>query len=165
MNTAFENYSDNDILRWWQRLNRLPAGPWLFSHFLGWYAPYSGTIGSRVEVLDPGFAQVSLRDRRHVRNHLRSIHAVALMNLGEIATGLAVLSTLGPEMRGIVLGLQAEYLKKSRGTLIAKANFELPPQIENNTACEVKSEISDDAGDLVAIVRASWLIGYKDRND
>jgi acyl-coenzyme A thioesterase PaaI-like protein len=165
MNTAVENYSDNNLLLWWQRLSGLPAGAWLFSRFLGWYAPYSGSIGSRVEALRPGFAQVSLRDRHKVRNHLKSIHAIALMNLGEITTGLAVLTTLTTDMRGIVLGLQAEYLKKSRGTLVAKASFELPSQIDDNTACEAKTEIVDDAGDVVAIVRATWLIGYKKQND
>jgi acyl-coenzyme A thioesterase PaaI-like protein len=165
MNTAVENFSENSILRWWHRLSGLPTGAWWFSRFLGWYAPYSGTIGSRVEILRPGFAQVSLRDRRKVRNHLKSIHAIALMNLGEIATGLAVLSTITPDMRGIVLGLQAEYLKKSRGRLVAKASFELPSQIDDNTPCEAKTEIVDDAGDVVAIVRATWLLGYKKLND
>ena len=161
MNTRVENYSENTILRWWQRLNTLPGGSWLFSRFLGWYAPYSGTIGSRVEALDSGFAQVSLRDRRQLRNHLKSIHAIALMNLGEITTGLAVLSTLTPDMRGIVLGLQAEYLKKSRGKLTAKASFELPLPLDENAPCEAKTEIKDEAGDVVAIVRATWLLGFK----
>ena len=161
MNASVENYSENTILRWWQRLNTLPGGSWLFSRFLGWYAPYSGTIGSRVEALDSGFAQVSLRDRRQLRNHLKSIHAIALMNLGEITTGLAVLSTLTPDMRGIVLGLQAEYLKKSRGKLTAKASFELPSPLDENIPCEAKTEIKDEAGDIVAIVSATWLLGYK----
>ena len=161
MNTSVENYSENTILRWWQRLNTLPGGSWLFSRFLGWYAPYSGTIGSRVEALDSGFAQVSLRDRRQLRNHLKSIHAIALMNLGEITTGLAVLSTLTPDMRGIVHGLQADYLKKSRGKLTAKARFELPSPLDENAPCEAKTEIKDEAGDVVAIVRATWLLGFK----
>ena len=133
----------------------------MFSRFLGWYAPYSGTIGSRVEELRPGFAMVSLRDRRSVRNHLKSIHAIALMNLGEITTGLAVLTALPSDMQGIVLGLQAEYLKKSRGTLTAEASFEMPAQIDDDTSCEVKTEIIDGSGDIVAVVRATWLLGYK----
>jgi len=161
MDTAVTNFHENNILRWWRRLAALPAGSILFSLFLGWYAPYSGSIKSRVEVLQPGFSRVSLRDRWRVRNHLKSIHAIALINLGEITTGLAVLTTLGGNMRGIVLGLQAEYLKKARGKLTASASFELPEMGDDNITCEAKTEIIDETGDVVAIVRATWLIGYK----
>jgi acyl-coenzyme A thioesterase PaaI-like protein len=83
------------------------------------------------------------------------------MNLGEITTGLAVLTALPPDMRGIVLGLQAEYLKKSRGTLTAEANFKMPTKIDVSTSCEVKTEILDESGDPVAVVRATWLLGFK----
>ena len=161
MDTAVTNYSENNILRWWQRLNSVPAGPILFSLFLGWYAPYSGSIRSRVEVLQAGFSRVSLRDRWRVRNHLKSIHAIALINLGEITTGLAVMTTLHSNMRGIVLGLQAEYLKKARGKLTASASFELPDIVGDDISCEAETEIVDEMGDVVAIVRATWLIGYK----
>ena len=161
MDTAVTNYSENNILRWWQRLSAMPAGSVIFSLFLGWYAPYSGSIKSRVEVLRPGFSRVSLRDRWRVRNHLKSIHAIALINLGEITTGLAVMTTLHSNMRGIVLGLQAEYLKKARGKLTASASFELPDIVGDDISCEAETEIVDEMGDVVAIVRATWLIGYK----
>ena len=149
------------ILSWWERLSRWPAGPWLFSLALGRIAPYSGTIGARVEDMRRGYARVRLRDRRRVRNHLRSIHAIALVNLGEIATGLAVLSTISANMRGIVTDIHAEYLKKARGTLIAEAEFRLPDPLPDDTPCEVEAELRDSSGETVARVRATWLIGYR----
>jgi acyl-coenzyme A thioesterase PaaI-like protein len=153
--------NDGIIMTWWRRLSPLPAGAWLFSLALGRIAPYSGTIGGRVEQLRPGFARVRLRDRRRVRNHLRSIHAIALINLGEIATGLAVLSTISGDMRGIVTRIEADYLKKARGELIAEAEFSLPAELDENTACQVEATLRDASGDAVTRVRASWLIGYK----
>jgi acyl-coenzyme A thioesterase PaaI-like protein len=84
-----------------------------------------------------------------------------MINLGEITTGLAVLSTLPVNMRGIVLELNAEYLKKARGKLTASARFKLPAEIDDNTRCQASTEIIDEVGDVVAIVRAKWLIGYK----
>ena len=147
------------VLKWWSRLEGLPFGRRLFSLALGWVAPYSGTIRAYVEEIRPGYARVSLRDRRRVRNHLHSIHAIALVNLGEIATGLAVLSTISTNMRGIVLDIHAEYIKKSRGKITAIAEFKLPGSLANNTPCQVEATLRDQSGETVTLVRATWLIG------
>ncbi len=149
------------VLKWWTRLAGWPAGARLFSLALGWIAPYSGTIGARVEEIRPGYARVTLRDRRRVRNHLHSIHAIALINLGEIATGLAVLSSVSDNMRAILLGIQAEYVKKARGKLTAVAEFQLPQALADNTPCEVEARLQDESGATVTRVKATWLIGYK----
>lgn len=133
----------------------------MFSLALGLIAPYSGTIGARVEEIRPGYARVTLRDRRRVRNHLHSIHAIALINLGEIATGLAVLSAVSANMRGIVLAIHADYVKKARGKLTATADFQLPELVEENTPCEVTAQLRDESGETVAEVKATWLIGYR----
>jgi acyl-coenzyme A thioesterase PaaI-like protein len=149
------------ILTWWSRLSPLPGGRKIFSLGLGWMAPYSGTINALVEEIKPGYASVSLKDRRRVRNHLHSIHAIALLNLGEIATGLAVLSTMSANMRGIVLSINADYLKKARGKLTAIAEFKLPESFTDDIACEVEAQLKDQTGETVTLVRATWLIGYK----
>jgi acyl-coenzyme A thioesterase PaaI-like protein len=149
------------VMKWWLRLAPLPGGRLAFSMVLGWMAPYSGNLGARVEEIRPGFARVTLRDRRRLRNHLRSMHAIALVNLGELVTGLAVLSTIPLDMRGIVLDIHADYLKKARGKLTATAQFELPKNIAADTACQVEAQLLDQNGDTVTRVRATWLIGYK----
>ena len=149
------------VLKWWSRFAGLPAGRRIFSLALGWVAPYSGTIGARVEDLSPGYARVSLSERRRIRNHLHSIHAIALINLGEIATGLAVLSTISANMRGIVLDIHAEYVKKARGKITAIAEFRLPETLVENTPCQVQATLRDQTGETVTRVRATWLIGHE----
>ncbi len=142
----------------WKRLRRLPGGAWLFGKLVSRLVPYTGSIAPRVRVLEPGHAVVALRDHRAIRNHLQSIHAVALINLGEFAGGLAMLTALPAGQRGIVMSLSADYTRKARGTLVAAAT--VPPGTELTAAedRDVEAVVHDDAGEVVAVVRARWRI-------
>ena len=142
----------------WEQWSGRPGGKTVFSWLLGRIVPYTGSIGARVEELRPGYSRVTLRDRRRVRNHLRSVHAIALMNMAELSTGLALNVGMRPDARSILKGLSIEYLKKARGTLTAEANA---PVLENNEEREitVRTEIRDQAGDVVATAEARWLVG------
>lgn len=152
------------LLRLWSSLGSRRGGRALFSRLLGRMVPYTGALGARLEALEPGRAVATLRDRRAVRNHLGSVHAVALVNLGELATGLAVLTALPPGVRGIVTGLSAEYLRKARGRLTATADvraLDLARTAEGGMPREVEAvaEIRDRADVPVARVTARWRVG------
>jgi acyl-coenzyme A thioesterase PaaI-like protein len=143
---------------YWSRLSSLPGGRWLFSRLLSSLVPYTGSIGACVRTLEPGHCVVTLRSRRKVHNHLKSVHAIALCNLGEMATGLALMGSLPDQTRGILSGLCIEYLKKARGRLTAECYCEVPESNEKRMY-EISGEIRDGENDLVATVKASWLIG------
>lgn len=145
------------ILAQWHRLRHLPGGPWLFSRILGRMVPYSGTIGARVRTLEPGYAVLTLKDRRKVRNHLASVHAIALANLGELASGLATLTGLHEGVRGIVTRIDVEYRKKARGLLRAEAHAEIPA-VSAPIDHEAVAEIFDASDEIVAVVRAFWRL-------
>jgi uncharacterized protein (TIGR00369 family) len=145
------------LLRSWQRLSGVPGGRWLFSRAVGRMAPYTGSIGARVEALERGRAVVTLRDRRRVRNHLRSVHAIALANLGELATGLAMTSAMPPGVRGIPVAIRIEYLKKARGTLACTAEAEVP-EVGEPTSHEVRGDIRDEAGEVVSTIGVTWKL-------
>lgn len=143
---------------WWQRLSPLPGGSWVFSYLLRWVVPYTGSVRPHIRELRPGFARVTMRDRRGVRNHLNSIHAIALVNLGEVTSGLAMLMALPSETRSIVTGLSVEFLKKARGTLEATCRCEVPPRIIESTERTVIADIADGRGDVVARTTVKWRL-------
>jgi len=138
-------------------LSRYPGGRALFSWLVGRLVPYSGSIGARVEALAPGSAVLSLRDRRAVRNHLGSVHAIALVNLAELTSGLAMLTAAGDDVRGIVTGLEIRYLRKARGPLMATSTA-TPPRITQATPAQVSATIHDASGEAVAEATVQWLL-------
>ena len=146
------------VLYWWNKLSPYPGGRWLVSRLVGFMAPYTGTIGGRILHLEPGFSRVTIKERRKIRNHLNSVHAIALMNLGELASGLAMVSRFDRQTRGIITGLSITYDKKARGLLTAECDGrEL--KLDAAGDYELESLIRDSSGDIVARCNANWRIG------
>ncbi len=147
----------SSILTTWKTFVDKPFGKQLVSRAVGLMAPYTGTISPQILEIGPGHARVQMRDRWGVRNHLKSLHAVALMNLGEACTGLAVMSSVPPGGRGIVLELGMTYLKKARGTITAEARV-VVPSTPGKHDLWVEGELVNATGEVVARARAHWRL-------
>jgi len=152
----------NRVLRLWQRWGGSALGRWCYSRCLGWVVPYSGSIGANVLQLKPGYVLIALNDRRFIRNHLHSIHAIALANLGELASGLAMLAALPDNIKAIVTKLEIEYLKKARGRLLAEGFASPPSDISEPTEQIVRAAIKDSDGDVVATLNVVWQLKPKE---
>ncbi len=141
----------------WNAARWAPFRGKLFGTLLGRLAPYSATIRPDVVSLRKGYAEVCMRDRPQLRNHLNSLHAIALMNLAEMTTGLAVLSWAGPSFRAILSHLQMDYLKKARGRIIGRCQFEVPLPVGHSEHL-VEASLFNTEQTLVATASARWKI-------
>jgi acyl-coenzyme A thioesterase PaaI-like protein len=159
MRNIFSKFSSASSLAHdgWERLSKIPGGKKIFSFLVSQYIPYTGSISPQVVKIEDGNAVVTIQDRHAFRNHLKSIHAIAIANLGEFTTGLSVISQLKNREKAIIVKLEIEYLKKARGELRAES-FSKLPEISNDTEVKVISNIKNHDSELVAIVTATWRI-------
>lgn len=146
------------LLRAWRVLHRLPGGRWLFTRLVTWMVPYTGSVRPRVEALEPGYARVSIRQRRALEQHLGSIHAIALANVAEFASGAALSTALPRGHRGIVTRFSIEFFKKARGTVTAESRPALP-DFTQVREYDVEATLTDESGAVVARAVATWRLG------
>jgi acyl-coenzyme A thioesterase PaaI-like protein len=144
----------------WNLLAGVPGGKTLFSRLVGTMAPYTGSIHAHITVLRVGHAEVQMADRRAVRNHLDSVHAIALANLAELAGNVALAYSLPDDARFIVGGMDIEYTKKARGTIVAIGE---PPLVRTSARAqyEVPVTLRDASGEEVARAVLRTLVGPK----
>ena len=146
------------LLAAWRRLSPLPGGRWLFTLLVRWMIPYTGSTWPRVEQLEPGHARISIRQRRRLEQHLGSIHAIALANVAEFASGAAMSTALPPGHRGIVTRMRLAYHKKARGVVTAEARTTLP-DLSVEAEHDFTSDVTDATGDLVCRAVVTWRLG------
>ena len=140
--------SDNRTLAAYELASRVPfgLGRALFSRLVRVAAPYFATIPATVESVEPGRATARMRHLPWVRNHLGTVHAIALCNLAEMTMGLTAEASVPPGYRWIPKGMTVEYRAKARGTMHATAALELPDPLTDGVEVPVEVSIADDAG-------------------
>jgi acyl-coenzyme A thioesterase PaaI-like protein len=136
-------------LRLFHRLGGSAPGRWLFSRLICLRAPYFRSIAPRVEKLEPGLCIVRMRDRRAVRNHIGTVHAIALCNMAELAAGLATDATLPDGMRWIPKGMTVRYLRKATGVMTATARVPSPASDADGVELHAIVEVRDASDEIV----------------
>lgn len=115
----------NRILKTYNSLKGLPFGKRLFSFITCKSAPYFGSIKPLFEELEPGKCVILMKKRRSVTNHIKTVHAIAMCNLVELAGGVCTDVSLPEGVRWIPKGMTVEYLALAKTDLRGVCNIDL----------------------------------------
>jgi acyl-coenzyme A thioesterase PaaI-like protein len=110
-----------DTYTLYRRAAARPLGKRAFSLLFANKAPYFRTVRPQVRDVRPHHAELTIRKRRAVQNHIGTVHAIAVCNGLEAAMGLLAEATTPPGRRWIPKGMQVSYLAKSSSDLLCLA--------------------------------------------
>ena len=120
-----------NLMAAYRTLDRVPfVGRRAFSVLYQFAAPYFLTIPASIVDVEPGVARATMAETPWIRNHLGTVHAIALCNLAEYTMGAVAEATIPSTHRWVPKGMTVEYKAKARGTMRATATLELPVQLE-----------------------------------
>ena len=154
--TAREPTPTNNVLALWRFFNAIPGGKAFFDRVFDHRVPCAASIDKRVLELQPGHCRLEMRDHRSVRNHRDVVHAAAILNLAETASGLALQSLLPHGFEPVVKSTSLDHRKTARGPLTAECRVgrlapEGRPQVTDILVRDRKNHV-------VAEVTVAWSI-------
>ena len=146
----------------WDGLQRLPFGNWLFTRALCWKAPYFRTVHPLLRELRPGLCRVSAPNRRGVRNHLGTYHAIASCTMAELAGGMMTDATIPATHRWIPIGMNVEYKAKATTAVTALARLDPIPEFgDEPTELIVPVDVLDAEGNAFVTARITMHVSKK----
>ena len=150
----------NRILKLQSQLAGKPFGNKIFSYLLARFAPYFLTINPKVEELRPNYHRASMKKRRKVHNHLKTVHAIAMCNLCEFTAGICMEASIPNHRRWIPKGMEIAYLKKAKTHLTATCDLSAT---DWETCEEVPCVVSVQDTDGVEVVKATIYMKVSDK--
>ena len=114
------------VLDLYTKVTKLPQGRRIFSLLFSQKAPYFATVRPRFVDLRPNYAELTIRKRRGVQNHIGTVHVIAICNGLEAAMGALAEATVPDNKRWIPKGMEVDYTAKATSdiTCIAETDPE-----------------------------------------
>ncbi|OAB88215.1 thioesterase [Janibacter melonis] len=134
----------------------------LFSLAYARFAPYFWTVRPQVREVRPHRAELTIKNRRRVHNHIGTLHAIAVCNGLEAAMGLVAEATCPDHQRWLPRGLQVEYLQKSTTDLLCFAET-TPSDWEREAPFDIDVRVKAVRTDGVVVVQGVIPIYVSDK--
>jgi acyl-coenzyme A thioesterase PaaI-like protein len=109
------------VMDLYTKVSKLPQGRRIFSLLFSQKAPYFATVHPRFVELRPNYAELSIRKRRGVQNHIGTVHVIAICNGLEAAMGALAEATVPRDKRWIPKGMEVSYTAKATSDITCVA--------------------------------------------
>lgn len=150
-----------DVLALWRRCSNLPLGTRLFSLAFARKAPYFASIDPRFTVVEPNRAQLVVRRRRRVQNHIGTVHAIALCNGLEAAMGALAEASIPRSRRWIPTGMDVAYTARAAGDVTCVA--ETDPSVWTGAEPDVPVRVRGTLADGTVVIEGTIRLRVTDR--
>ena len=152
----------NAFTRTVDRFAQLPApwSRWARSWAFGRTVKFAGTAGVDFAEVNATRVVCKLRNKRRNQNHIGSLHAAAMALLAETASGFALAMHLPDDKLPLLKSMQVNYLKRSRGDMVATAHLSAEQITEVRTQprgeLRVAVSVTDQTGEAPIACEMLW---------
>ena len=136
------------------RIEKLPAGlrNWATNFAFGRAVPYVRTSRVHYDKVSPTEWIAHVPNRRSVQNHLRQVHAGAMITAAESVAVTMMAQSLPPDRLPLVKSIEARFVRRSSGAIraVARLTDEQLHQIRTEPKGEVRIEVTvtDESGEV-----------------
>ncbi|NUR06294.1 MAG: DUF4442 domain-containing protein [Nocardioidaceae bacterium] len=146
------------VLSLYRQATRLPHGDRLFSLLFSRKAPYFASVKPRFVDLRPNYAEVLVRKRRRVLNHIGTVHVIAICNGLEAAMGALAEASVPPGKRWIPKGMSVDYTAKAVSDITCIAETDAAQWTGDDPDVPVRVRaLRDDGTPVVEGVIRLWV--------
>ncbi len=108
----------------------------------------------------PNYMKASMKKRRSVHNHLKTVHAIAMCNLCEFTGGILMEASIPKHRRWIPAAMTVNYVKKAMTDLTATCDLSW---VEWDTCDEVICQVSVRDTNDVEVMNAAITMKVSDK--
>ena len=137
--------------------------PWAKNFAIGRAVPFVRTAGIQFEKTGDTEWVASIANRSKVRNHLRQLHACAMVLLAETIAIMIVAKSLPADKLPLVKNINADFVKRSTGALRGRVVLteKQIAYIQNSEKGEIPLEVEitdeEDVNPVLVTVTAVWI--------
>jgi acyl-coenzyme A thioesterase PaaI-like protein len=146
------------VMDLYTKVSKLPQGRRIFSLLFSQKAPYFATVHPRFVDLRPNYAELTIRKRRGVQNHIGTVHVIAICNGLEAAMGALAEATVPSDRRWIPKGMEVEYTAKATSDITCVAETDPEQWTGDNPDVPVRVRgVREDGTVVVQGVIKLWV--------